>query len=120
MKSRIALLAGLVLGVAPALAQLHEESIEYNQGGTTLNITCKVLVCHGADDIYEPTPQVLGFQDEMSQAGVDWQMISYGGAVHSFTNPQSGNDNSKGAAYNERADRRSWQAMQTFFAEIFR
>jgi len=84
------------------------------------NITCKVLVCHGADDPYEPTAQVLAFQEEMRRAAVDWQMIWYGGAVHSFTNPQSGNDNSKGAAYNERADRRSWAAMQTFLAEVFR
>ena len=38
---------------------------------------------------------------------------------HAFTNPDAGNDNSKGAAYNARADRRSWKAMQDFFAEIF-
>jgi dienelactone hydrolase len=61
---------------------------------------------------------VAGFEDEMRKAGVDWTLISYGGAVHSFTNPDAGTDNSKGAAYNERADRRSWEAMKTFFAEI--
>jgi len=84
------------------------------------NIKCRVLVCHGADDPYEPTPQVLAFQDEMRQAKVDWQMIYYGNAVHSFTNPKSGSDNAKGAAYNELADHRSWEAMKAFFAEIFR
>ncbi len=42
------------------------------------------------------------------------------GAVHGFTNPESGNDNSKGAAYNERADRRSWEAMKAFFAETLK
>jgi dienelactone hydrolase len=51
---------------------------------------------------------------------VDWQMIKYGGAVHSFTDKNAGTDNSKGAAYNERADRRSWLAMKDFFAEIFK
>jgi dienelactone hydrolase len=61
----------------------------------------------------------LAFQDEMRSGGVDWQMILYGGAVHSFTNPASGNDPSKGVAYNERADRRSWAAMKSFFAELF-
>ena len=45
---------------------------------------------------------------------------AYGGAVHSFTDWNAGTDNSKGAAYNERADRRSWEAMKQFFAEIFR
>jgi dienelactone hydrolase len=51
---------------------------------------------------------------------VDWELVAYGGAVHAFTNPAAGTDNAKGAAYNERAARRSWQAMQDFFAEIFK
>jgi dienelactone hydrolase len=84
------------------------------------NIKCKVLICHGADDPYVPAADVAALQDEFRAAGVDWQMIYYSGAVHSFTRPDSGNDNSKGAAYNERADKRSWEAMKTFFAEIFR
>jgi dienelactone hydrolase len=50
---------------------------------------------------------------------VDWQFASYGNAVHSFTNIAAGTDNSKGAAYNEKADKRSWEAMRAFFAEIF-
>jgi dienelactone hydrolase len=61
----------------------------------------------------------MAFQDEMRKAGVDWYFVSYGGAVHSFTNPDSGNDPSKGAAYNGKADKRSWEAMKGFFAEIF-
>ena len=56
----------------------------------------------------------------MRQGGVDWQLVQYGGAVHSYTNPDSGSDNSKGAAYNAAADRRSWEAMRTFFAEVFK
>jgi dienelactone hydrolase len=84
------------------------------------NIKAKVLVLHGGDDPNVPPEQVLAFQDEMRKAKVDWQMVIYGGAVHSFTNPASGNDPSRGAAYNEKADRRSWEAMRVFFAEIFR
>jgi len=83
------------------------------------NIKGKVLALHGADDPYVPPPQVAAFQDEMRQAKVDWEMVLYGGAVHSFTNPDSGNDNSKGAAYNAEADRRSWAEMKLFFHEIF-
>ena len=67
-----------------------------------------------------PPKQVDAFQEEMRKAGVDWQFVSYGGAVHAFTNPGAGSDNSKGAAYNERADRRSWEAMKTFFAETLK
>jgi dienelactone hydrolase len=83
------------------------------------NIKAKVLVLHGADDPFVPMAQVTAFMDEMRKAGVDWQMIVYGGAVHSFTNPASGNDPKAGAAYNEAADRRSWEAMRLFFAELF-
>jgi len=57
---------------------------------------------------------------EMRQAQVDWQLITYGNTVHSFTNPASGNDPSTGVAYNPESDQRSWQAMRQFFAEIFR
>lgn len=84
------------------------------------NIKAHILVLNGADDPNVPAIQILDFQNEMRKAGVDWQMISYGGAVHSFTNPDSGNDPSKGFAYNMKADMRSWEHMKVFFAEIFK
>jgi dienelactone hydrolase len=84
------------------------------------NIKCKVLVCHGADDPFSSPQDIAALEDEMRKGGVDWQLIKYGGAVHSFTQPMAGNDNSKGAAYNEKADKRSWEAMKQFFAEIFK
>ena len=73
---------------------------------------------HGADDPYVPAKGVSAFEDEMRQGGVDWQLIKYGKAVHSFTNPEAGSDSTKGAAYNSDADRRSWEAMKVFFQEI--
>jgi dienelactone hydrolase len=84
------------------------------------NIKSKVLALHGADDPFVSKAEVAGFEAEMTQAAVDWQLIKYSGAVHAFTNPEAGHDNSKGAAYNERADKRSWEALKQFFAEIFR
>ena len=84
------------------------------------NIRAKVLVLHGADDPHVNAAQVAAFQQEMRDAKVDWQMIFYGGAVHSFTNPASGDDPSRGVAYNAAADRRSWDAMKKFFDEIFK
>jgi dienelactone hydrolase len=84
------------------------------------NIKGKVLVLHGADDPGVPLKQVLDFNDEMKQAGVDYQIVLYGHAVHAFTNPAAGTDNSRGAAYNEKADRRSWEAMKDFFNEVFK
>ena len=84
------------------------------------NIKGKVLVLHGGDDPFVSPAEVTAFQDEMRKAGVDWQMNIYGGAVHAFTNPDAGRAGIKGVAYNEKADRRSWQAMRAFFDEILR
>ena len=84
------------------------------------NIRGKVLALHGGDDPFVTTAQVSAFEDEMRKGGVDWQLFTYGGAVHSFTNPDSGSDNSKGVAYNERADRRSWEAMKAFLSETLK
>ena len=88
--------------------------------GDAKNIKAKVLVLHGADDPFVPAPDVAAFEDEMRQSGADWQLVAYGGAVHAFTDWDAGSDNAKGAAYNQRADRRSWEAMKQFFAELFK
>jgi len=84
------------------------------------NIKAKVLALHGADDPNVPAKEVAAFEEEMRQAGADWQLVAFGGAVHSFTDWNAGHDNAKGAAYNEKADRRSWEAMKQFFAELFK
>jgi dienelactone hydrolase len=78
----------------------------------------KVLILHGADDPFVPPAQVQALEEELRAGGVDWQLIKYSGAVHAFTQQGAGNDNSKGAAYNAVADRRSWEAMKAFFAEV--
>ena len=83
-------------------------------------ITAKVLVCHGADDSYESKEEIAAFQQEMRDTKADWQMIYYANAVHSFTNPESGNDNSKGAAYNEKAAKRSWEHLKIFLNEVLK
>ena len=84
------------------------------------HIRGKVLVLHGGDDPHVPPKEVAAFEDEMRSAGVDWQLVVYGGAVHAFTNPASGNDKSRGAAYDAAADRRSWEAMKAFLGEVFK
>jgi dienelactone hydrolase len=83
------------------------------------NIKCPVLICHGADDPFEKPEDLAAFETEMRDAKVDWQLIKYGGAVHSFTQPDPGFSN-PGARYNEKADKRSWEDMKVFFAEIFK
>ncbi|CAM4172915.1 MULTISPECIES: dienelactone hydrolase family protein [Flavobacterium] len=83
-------------------------------------ITAKVLVLHGADDPYVPQKEIQAFQDEMRISKADWQMNYYANAVHAFTHKDLDTDNSKGAAYNEKADKRSWEAMKAFFIELFK
>lgn len=82
-------------------------------------LKAKILVCHGAADPHVSAEEVGAFHAEMKEAEADWLMVSYGNAVHAFTQPGAGDDPSKGAAYNPTADRRSWQHMKDFFAEIF-
>ncbi|MEQ1833328.1 MAG: dienelactone hydrolase family protein, partial [Candidatus Eisenbacteria bacterium] len=81
------------------------------------SIKGSVLNLHGADDPYVKAEEVKAYQDEMRAAGVDWEFVQYSRAVHSFTDPRAGTDNSKGAAYNASADKRSWEAMKDFLAE---
>jgi dienelactone hydrolase len=83
-------------------------------------IKAKVLICHGGDDAFESPQEIAAFQEEMRTAGVDWQMDIYGGAVHAFTNPEADKHGIKGIAYNEKADKRSWEAMKGFLAEAFK
>ena len=83
------------------------------------NIKCKVLVLAGADDPFQKPDDLTAFESEMRDNKVDWQIVFYGGAVHAFTQPDPGFVNA-GAKYNEKADKRSWQAMKDFFAEIFK
>jgi dienelactone hydrolase len=83
------------------------------------NIKCKVLALAGADDPFQKPDDLTAFESEMRDNKVDWQIIFYGGAVHAFTQPDPGFVN-PGAKYNEKADKRSWEAMKTFFAEIFK
>jgi len=83
------------------------------------NLTAKILVLHGADDPLIKPEEIAAFQAALRQGGADWQMIYYGGAVHSFSNPEAGAAHIKGVAYDPKAAARSWRHMQVFFEEIF-
>ena len=81
-------------------------------------IKAKVLVLHGERDPMVPLDMVDTFQKEMTEAEADWQLHSYGGTYHAFTNPDA-NDPNLGTQFNKSANDRSWQSMKNFFAEIF-
>lgn len=83
-------------------------------------IKCPVLILHGADDPFVAPEDVAATKEEFRTGKVDWQFVEFGNSVHSFTNPDAGSDNSKGAAFNEKANARSWEMMKDFFAETLK
>lgn len=82
-------------------------------------IKAAVRAHHGADDPLVPPAEVQIFEEEMKTAQADWTLTPYPGAVHSFTQKEAGDDPSKGVAYNEEADKKSWTNALEFLKEIF-
>jgi dienelactone hydrolase len=101
-------------GVASFHGALPQEPVA---PGTALK--AKFLIAHGADDSLIPADQVNTFVANLKAANADFQFIQYSGARHAFTNPDAGRYGMQPLAYNEAADRRSWQALRDFFDEIF-
>jgi dienelactone hydrolase len=83
------------------------------------DVKSAVLVCHGADDAFVPDAALEAFEEGMRSAGLDWMLVKYGSAVHSFTNKGADARGMKGVKYNAAADRRSWAHMRSFFHELF-
>jgi len=83
-------------------------------------VKAKILINTGADDPMVQADVVKAFQEEMTKAGANWQLISYSGTKHSFTNPDAASAGMPQALeYNKQTDERSWKAMVNFFEEIF-
>jgi dienelactone hydrolase len=83
-------------------------------------VKARVLVLTGAADPMVPHQQVEAFRREMTAAGAKFQVVSYPGAKHSFTNPDAGKAGMDALAYNEEADKRSWTAMLELLEQVFR
>jgi dienelactone hydrolase len=82
-------------------------------------IRAKLLICTGAEDPMVPAQQVVAFQDGLRAARVDWQLITYGGARHAFTNRDARPEMHPALAHHVLADQRSWVAMRAFLDEVF-
>lgn len=81
-------------------------------------IRAKVLALHGFSDPMAKPDDMVALGNELTGAGADWQIHAYGGTVHAFTNPAA-NDPDFGTVYSKSADERSWNAMKSFFSEVF-
>jgi len=82
-------------------------------------VKARVLVLTGAADPMIPPEQVEAFRSEMTAAGARFEVVSYPGAKHSYTNPQADKAGMDGLAYDAEADRKSWAAMLGLFQQVF-
>jgi dienelactone hydrolase len=81
-------------------------------------VRARVLACHGAADPHVPPADVTAFSEEMNNAGADWQLIMYGGALHGFTHADAVAGKIPGVAYDQLADSRSFAATASFLADV--
>jgi dienelactone hydrolase len=78
-----------------------------------------VLILNGADDKSVTADNIAAFQQEMNQAGADWQIVNFSGAVHCFALPSAGSDPASNCRYNQRTAQRAYRMMDNFFDEVF-
>jgi dienelactone hydrolase len=98
----------LPLGVAPA--------------GEGADVTARIAVYHGEDDVFVPDEAIEAFKSEMQNTGADCLFITIPGAVHAFTNPAAtanGEQFGIPLRYNELADCCSWDHLQLFLGSVF-
>lgn len=92
-------------------------TLQGNMLANPASLHASVLVLHGDNDPLVPPDVVAAFKAEMNSKGVDWQLHAYSHTMHAFTR-QTANDPGFGTVYNAVADRRSWQSMLNFLAEV--
>jgi dienelactone hydrolase len=83
-------------------------------------IKAKLLICHGAADKFIPEETAVKFRAALEEAKVDYAMVYFGNAKHSFTVKGIDAKGVEGLAYNAEAEHRSWQYMRLLFNEVFR
>lgn len=118
---------GIVLGMARMGTDIdgvvsYHGSLGTQSPASKGDIKTRILVFNGADDPFVKAEQIEAFKQEMDAAGADYRFVNYPGAVHSFTNPGAdalGKKFNLPLAYNEKADKDSWEQTQAFFKKIF-
>lgn len=105
-------------GAALKAAVLFHGTLDTPNPADAKNIQGSVLVLHGASDPLVSKDQLPAFEAEMNAAGVDWQLLSYGGAVHSFTDPEA---NVPGTMmYDAKTAKRAFVSMHNLLDEVFK
>jgi dienelactone hydrolase len=81
---------------------------------TDQHIRSAILVLTGAADPYVKREEIVAFQDGMERTGADWTMITFGGAMHGFSNPEASRHEMPGVAFDARVAERAWQDTLAF------
>ena len=118
---------GIVLEMARRGVELDGVVSFHGSLGTTEparaeRVKARVLVFNGAADQFVKPEEIERFKTEMNNAGVDYEFVSYPGALHSFTNPSAdalGKKFNLPLAYDAKADKKSWKKTQNFLESIF-
>jgi dienelactone hydrolase len=119
---------GVVLNMARSGLDLKGVVSFHGSLGTAVkaekgNVKAKILVCNGSADKFTSAEAIAAFKKEMSEAGADMKFVGYDGATHAFSNPDAtalGKKFNIPIAYNEKADKGSWNEMQGFFKSLFK
>jgi len=68
----------------------------------------QIAIYAGGKDPYAPTEHIETVRQEMTSAGVSFQLMVFSDACHGFTDPHAGELGREGIAYDAIADRVSW------------
>ena len=119
---------GIVLQMARLGTDLKAVASFHGMLGTktpaeTNKVKAFLLVCNGAADPFIKKEDIDAFKKEMNSAGVKYEFKNYPDAIHSFTNPAATENGKKfnlPMAYNEKADKESWNEMKAVFKKVFK
>lgn len=85
-------------------------------------VKARIIIFNGDADKFNTPEQIKDIKEKMDSNGVDYKLMSYPGAMHSFTNPDADKYARKfnlPIAYNAEADKKSWEEMKSFLEKIF-
>jgi dienelactone hydrolase len=99
-----------------AVVSMHG-SLSTPQPAKSGDIKAAVLAVHGAADPIAPKAERDAFEAEMTAAGARWALLTFGGVVHAFTDPQENNPGV--AVYNEPATRHGYALAHGYIADAF-
>jgi len=118
---------GIALNMARAGMPLKGVAVFHGSLGTKQpvkrgQIKGEVAAFIGGADPFIPEEQVAAFEEEMQAAGVRYQLESYPGVKHSFTNPAADGFAERFGmplGYDKAADADAWHKLETFLKRIF-